>query len=174
MLCAASPAFIEPCLPSSADRPPSGSNWIHEIKHDGYRLMARRDPVGIRLITRRGNDWSARFPLVVEAVNHLKVRSCLIDGEVVCCDEKGVAAFHVLRRRRNEPDAFLYAWSRHLEHDCGLTVFQHACKMGLEGIVSKRLGSRYRSGRSPDWLKFKNPEAPAVRREVEEDSQLIL
>ena len=56
-------------------RPPSGSNWIHEIKHDGYRLMARRDSVGIRLITRRGNDWSARFPLVVEAVNYLKVRS---------------------------------------------------------------------------------------------------
>ena len=57
----------------------------------------------------------------------------------------------------------------HLEHDCGLTVFQHACKLGLEGIVSKRLGSRYRSGRSPDWLKFKNPEAPAVKREAEED-----
>ena len=51
--------------------------------------MARRDSVGIRLITRRGNDWSARFPLIVEAVNHLKVRSCLIDGEVVCCDERG-------------------------------------------------------------------------------------
>ena len=50
-----------------------------------------------------------------------------------------------------------------------LTVFQHACKMGLEGIVSKRLGSTYRSGRSPDWLKFKNPEAPAVKREAEED-----
>jgi hypothetical protein len=69
--------FIEPCLPSPADRPPSGANWIHEIKHDGYRLMARRDPVGIRLITRRGNDWSERFPLLVAAVNHLKVRSCL-------------------------------------------------------------------------------------------------
>ena len=51
--------------------------------------MARRDPVGIRLITRRGNDWTQRYPLVVEAVNHLKVRSCLIDGEVVCCDERG-------------------------------------------------------------------------------------
>ena len=102
--------FIEPCLPSPADRPPSGSNWIHEIKHDGYRLMARRDPVGIRLITRRGNDWSDRFPLVVEAVNHLKVRSCLIDGEVVCCDERGLARFDVLRRRRNEADAFLYAF----------------------------------------------------------------
>jgi len=99
--------FIEPCLPSPADKPPSG------FKHDGYRLMARRDPVGIRLITRRGNDWSTRFPLVVEAVNHLKVRSCFIDGEVVCCDEKGVAAFQLLRHRRNEPQAFPGAeWRR--------------------------------------------------------------
>jgi bifunctional non-homologous end joining protein LigD len=65
-------AFIEPCLPSPADHPPSGTNWIHEIKHDGYRLMARRDPVGIRLLTRNGNDWTRRYPLVVEAVNHLK------------------------------------------------------------------------------------------------------
>src|SRR3954453_1812766 len=106
-------AFIEPCLPSPADHPLSDSNWIHEIKHDGYRLMARRDPVGIRLITRRGNDWSTRFPLVVEAVNHLKVRSCFIDGGVVCCDEKGVAAFQLLRHRRNEPQAFPGAeWRR--------------------------------------------------------------
>ena len=96
-------SFIEPCLPSPADKPPSGSDWIHEIKHDGYRLMARRDPVGIRLITRRGNDWTQRYPLVVEAVNHLKVRSCLIDGEVVCCDERGLATFQLLRHRRNEP-----------------------------------------------------------------------
>jgi ATP-dependent DNA ligase len=56
----------------------------------------------------------------------------------------------------------------HIESD-GPTVFGHACKMGLEGIVSKRLGSRYRSGRSPDWLKFKNPDAPAAKREAEED-----
>ena len=101
--------FIEPC-PSPADKLPSGSNWIHEIKHDGFRLMVRRDPVGIRLITREGNDWTTRYPLVVEAVNHLKVRSCLIDGEVVCCDEKGVAAFQLLRHRRNERRAFLYAF----------------------------------------------------------------
>src|ERR1700751_727073 len=98
-------SFIEPCPLSPADRPPAGPDWIHEIKHDGFRLMARRDPVGIRLITRRGNDWSARYPLVVEAVNHLKVPSCLIDGEVICCDEKGVAAFQLLRHRRNEPKA---------------------------------------------------------------------
>jgi len=69
------------------------SNWIHEIKHDGFRLMARRDPVGIRLITRKGNDWTTRYPLVAEAVNHLRVRSCLIDGQVVCFDDKGVTAF---------------------------------------------------------------------------------
>jgi len=68
--------------------------------------------------------------------------------------------------RKSRPSVRL---NEYLEHPDGLTVFQHACKMGLEGIVSKRLGSRYRSGRSPDWLKFKNPDAPAVKREGEED-----
>jgi bifunctional non-homologous end joining protein LigD len=168
-------SFIEPCLPSIADKPPSGPHWIHEIKHDGFRLMARRDPVGIRLITRGGHDWTQRYPLVAETVNHLKVRSCLIDGEVVCCDDKGVAAFQMLRHRRNEPQAFLYAFdllelngkdlrkepievrkaalasvlrkarpgvclNEHLEHDCSLTVFHHACKMGLEGLSQSGLG----------------------------------
>src|SRR5262245_18502145 len=59
--------------------------------------------------------------------------------------------------------------NEHLEHDDGELVFRHACKLGLEGIVNKRLGSRYRSGRSPDWLNMKNPNAPAVKREAEED-----
>ena len=59
-------------------------------------------------------------------------------------------------------------FNQHLTHP-GDIVFRHACKMGLEGIVSKRLGSRYVSGRTRDWLKFKNPEAPAVKREAEED-----
>src|SRR5215472_4279670 len=81
--------FIEPCLPSSADRPPSGPDWIDEIKHDGYRLMARRGPIGIHLLTRNGHDWAPRYPLIVEAVDRLKVRSCLIDGEAVACDENG-------------------------------------------------------------------------------------
>jgi ATP-dependent DNA ligase len=51
----------------------------------------------------------------------------------------------------------------------GEIVFAHACKLGCEGIVSKRLGSPYRSGRSPHWVKVKNPKAPAVKREAEED-----
>jgi len=59
-------------------------------------------------------------------------------------------------------------FNEHIEGD-GPTVFAHACKLGFEGIVSKRLGSSYRSGRSKDWLKFKNPAAPAVKREAEED-----
>ena len=59
--------------------------------------------------------------------------------------------------------------NEHLEHPDGHVVFHHAFTLGAEGIVSKRLGSRYRSDRSPDWLKFKNPQAPAVRREAEED-----
>jgi bifunctional non-homologous end joining protein LigD len=69
-----SPAsFIEPCLPSPAVRPPSGRDWIHEIKHDGYRLMARRDAAGVRLLTRNGYDWATRYPAIAEAVD--KVRS---------------------------------------------------------------------------------------------------
>ena len=95
--------FIEPCLPSSAEQPPSGPGWIHEIKYDGFRLMARRDPVGIRLLTRNGHDWSPRYPAIVEAVNRLKARSCLIDGEVVFCDANGLAVFALLRYRQRWP-----------------------------------------------------------------------
>jgi ATP-dependent DNA ligase len=61
------------------------------------------------------------------------------------------------------------AFNKHLYEGDGPTVFAHACKMGLEGIVSKRKDSAYRSGRSPDWLKMKNPAVPAVKREAEED-----
>jgi bifunctional non-homologous end joining protein LigD len=198
------PGFIEPCLPSPADRPPSGPDWIHEIKHDGFRMMVWRDAVGVRLLTRRGNDWTQRYPLITAAVGALRVRSCLIDGEAVACGDDGLPTFDRLRYRRADASVFLFAFdlleldgqdlrrqplevrkatlasvlrkagpgvqlNEHLEHEDGEVVFRHACKMGLEGIVSKRLGSRYRSGRSPDWLKMKNPAAPAVKREAEED-----
>src|SRR5262249_61929689 len=75
------PGFIEPCLPTPADYPPSGPGWIHEIKHDGFRLMARRDAAGVRLLTRNGIDWADRYPLIAEAASALGVRSCLIHGE---------------------------------------------------------------------------------------------
>jgi hypothetical protein len=69
------------CLPIPSQKPPSGSAWVHEIKHDGYRLMARRDGNRVRLYTRRGYDWSAKYPWIVEALRSLRVRSIIVDGE---------------------------------------------------------------------------------------------
>ncbi|MFZ0237024.1 MAG: hypothetical protein WAL37_06615 [Xanthobacteraceae bacterium] len=99
--------IIEPCLPSPAKAPPSGSGWIHEIKHDGFRIMARRDGGGVRLITRHGNDFTARFPLAVAAVSVLPGRSFLIDGEAICTDDNGLAVFELIRRARHGDRAVL-------------------------------------------------------------------
>jgi bifunctional non-homologous end joining protein LigD len=75
--------FIQPCLPTRAHKAPSSVNWIHEIKHDGFRMMVRRDAAGVRLLTRNGIDWTTRFPLTAEAAAALRVKSFLIDGEAV-------------------------------------------------------------------------------------------
>jgi len=90
--------IIEPCLPSPAKAPPSGPGWLHEIKHDGFRILARRDAAGVRLITRAGNDLSSRFPFITMALGKLSVRSCLIDGEAIVCDKNGLAVFDLIRR----------------------------------------------------------------------------
>jgi bifunctional non-homologous end joining protein LigD len=195
--------IIEPCLPSPAKAPPSGPGWLHEIKHDGFRILARRDAAGVRLITRAGNDFSSRFPFITMALGKLSVRSCLIDGEAIVCDKNGLAVFDLIRRHgalasavhcafdlleldgrdlRREPiekrkallaellngQQMSIVLNEHFEED-GAAVYRAACQLGCEGIVSKRLGSPYRSGRSPHWLKVKNPNAPAVKREAEED-----
>src|SRR5262245_33306291 len=96
------PDFVEPCLPSPVERPPGGSNWVHEIKHDGFRLLARRGAERVRLFTRNGHDWTERFPLIVEALNALKATTCLIDGEAVTCEDTGLAEFDALRGRRGD------------------------------------------------------------------------
>jgi bifunctional non-homologous end joining protein LigD len=107
----ARPGFIEPCQPVPAPRPPSGPDWLHEIKHDGYRMIVRRDGGGIRLITRGGHDWTDRYPGIVAAVNALKVKSCIIDGEVVVARADGVSCFHSLRSgSRVKPQAVLCAF----------------------------------------------------------------
>src|ERR1041385_9482802 len=85
--------IIQPCLPSPAKKPPSGPAWLREIKHGGFRILARRDSAGVRLITRAGNEFSHRFPFMAMAVGKLPVRSCLIDGEAIVCDENGLAVF---------------------------------------------------------------------------------
>jgi bifunctional non-homologous end joining protein LigD len=195
--------FIEPCLPTKTDALPSGGLWVHEIKHDGFRIIARKNGAQVRLYSRPGNDLTGRFPLIVETLANLRTRSCIIDGEAVACDDNGLPVFDRIRYRRHDGKVFLYAfdlielggddlrcepldvrkatlrsllvkvapglrWNEHIEGN-GETIFRHACKLGLEGIVSKRKDSPYRSGRSPDWLKMKNPDAPAVKREAEED-----
>jgi bifunctional non-homologous end joining protein LigD len=195
--------IIEPCLPLPAKAPPSGPGWTHEIKHDGFRILARRDSADVRLITRAGNDFSSRFPFIAMAVGKLPVSSCLIDGEAIVCDENGLAVFELIRRHGALASAVLCAFdlleldgrdlrrepieerkallakllngshlsivlNEHFEED-GASVYRAACQLGCEGIVSKRLGSTYRSGRSPYWVKVKNPNAPAVKREAEED-----
>jgi len=194
--------FIAPCLPTKTDKLPSGGEWLHEIKHDGFRVIARKNGQQKRLYSRPGNDLTYRFPQIVEALSRLRSRSCIIDGEAVACDDNGVTSFNRVRYRRHDESIFLYAFdlielngddlrryqledrkatlemmlakvglgirfNEHIDGD-GDTVFRHARKLGLEGIVSKRKDSAYRSGRSPDWLKMKNAEAPAVKREAEE------
>jgi ATP-dependent DNA ligase len=87
--------FIAPCLPMMAPRPPSGPLWLHEIKHDGFRVVARNDGGRVRLYGRTGNDLTERFPLIVDAMAHLP--PCTIDGEAVVCDDRGIASFELLR-----------------------------------------------------------------------------
>src|SRR5690349_5363609 len=101
---------VRPCLPSPAKRPPSGNDWLHEIKHDGMRIMARRDGAGVRLITRHGNDFTSRFPLIVEAVRALPSRWFLIDGEAICTNGDGLAVFDLIRRERHGEHAVMIAF----------------------------------------------------------------
>ena len=97
--------FIAPCLPTKTDKLPSGSQWLHEIKHDGFRLIAGKDGERVRLYSRPGNDFTRRFPLIVEALIRLRSRSCIIDGEAVVCDDNGVASFDRIRHQRHDGDA---------------------------------------------------------------------
>jgi bifunctional non-homologous end joining protein LigD len=89
--------FVPPCLPTKAPEPPTGGTWLHEIKHDGFRVIARKDGNRVRLYSRPGNDLTYRFPLIVESVARLRSRSCIIDGEAVACDDNGMPSFDRIR-----------------------------------------------------------------------------
>jgi bifunctional non-homologous end joining protein LigD len=193
--------FVDPCIPSRAPKPPSGPDWVHKVKHDGYRLIVRRDGETVRLFTRRGYDWTERYPAIAAAAAKLRAKSFTLDGEAVVAGADGIAVFAALHRRGRVSDAILQAFdlleldgedlrplqlgirkgrlarllarvrvgialNQHTDEN-GAVVFLHACKMGLEGIVSKRLTAPYRSGPSRDWLKVKNPDSPAMVRHRE-------
>jgi bifunctional non-homologous end joining protein LigD len=146
--------------------------------------------------TRNGHDFAGRFPIAAAAVAALPARSCLIDGEAIVTDRDGLAVFDLIRGYGSSRAAVLCAFDlleldgedlrrepietrkstlksllrgKHAGVAFNAHVYRQACALGCEGIVSKRLGSPYRSGRADCWLKVKNPAAPTVTREAEEE-----
>jgi bifunctional non-homologous end joining protein LigD len=188
------PRFIEPQLCKLWDRPPAGDGWAHEVKFDGYRIQARVAGGEATLRTRKGLDWSDKFPAIAKACK--KLPDCIVDGEIVALDHAGAPDFaglqaalsdgktdeliffvfdllfvsgedlrrlplserkarlqELLRSSRIRGDALI----RYVEHfgAAGDAVLKSACRMSLEGIVSKKLAAPYRSGRGDTWIKAK-------------------
>jgi bifunctional non-homologous end joining protein LigD len=172
-------------------KPPTGPGWLHEVKYDGFRLLGFKDGERVRLWSRRGADFTERFPRIAEAVRRLlPAERALLDGEAVVFWPDGLSDFAALLTKRGGEKATLVAFdllslesedlrlrpieerrealsalvagldgvlfSEAIEAD-GALVFAKACELGLEGIVSKRAGSLYRSGPSRQWQKCKNP-----------------
>jgi bifunctional non-homologous end joining protein LigD len=188
------PPFVEPSLATLVERPPSGGGWIHEIKHDGYRIAARIDGKRVQLLTRKGLDWTKRFPAVADALKALSCKAAMIDGEIVVQDEHGHASFSglqsdlkagrhdrmvyyafdllyldgfdlrgvaLIERKRllgeliaSSASSFALRFNDHLDQT-GDDILGEACRLGLEGIVSKRKDLPYVSGRGEHWLKSK-------------------
>ena len=199
--------FVLPAQPVLASRPPSGADWVHEIKHDSYRLIVCRNGPIVRLYTRNAYDWTVRLPAIADAAAQIKAKSLTIDGEAVVLGPDGLSRFDELRRREASRTAILYAFDL-IEHDGndlrdrpfldrkaalarllrdteegillnehvagdGPTVFAHACRLGAEGIVSKRIDGIYRSGPCRVWVKVRNPAGIAVQRERSENEPVI-
>jgi bifunctional non-homologous end joining protein LigD len=184
------PTWIAPCTPTLVRTAPTGPNWLHEIKHDGYRTVCVIDRGNVSIYTRRGLNWADRMPSIARALTGLKVRSAVIDGEAIVIGEDGLSDFfmlHAALARKSAPRAALVAFdlmhldgedmrgrvledrrailadviskrapwlqfSESVEGD-GPQVWRAACGMGVEGIVSKRRGSRYFSGTFDGWRK---------------------
>ena len=183
-----------PQLATLVAEPASGDEWFHEIKFDGYRIGALVHKDKVALYTRNGNDWTAAFPAIAEAVRKLGVDDALIDGEVAIVLPDGRTSFQalqntssssaqhgtlvyfvfdVLRLNGERLDALPLeerkarlkklvggrktGTIRVSEHVVGHgdSFFDQACRLGLEGIVSKRRDLPYRAGRHGGWLKTK-------------------
>ena len=191
-------AFIHPCQPMVAERPTSGPGWLHELKHDGYRLQIHVRDGRVRLYTMNGNDWTKRYPRIVKEAALLR-EPLIIDAEVVHLSADGIPDFDALHSKVDEKAVALASdllfsgddirrqplierkkalqWAlrkardgiqyvEHTEGD-GAKMFAAVCKLGLEGIVSKRLTSVYKSGPSKAWIKVKNPKSAAATRKTD-------
>jgi bifunctional non-homologous end joining protein LigD len=182
--------FIIPAQPTLVAKPPTGPEWVHEVKHDGYRLLARKQAGRVTLWSRHATDLTDRFPRIAKAIRSLPADDVVLDGEAVVFRPDGHSDFAALRTNRGADAARLVAFDlldidgedrrklplevRRAELDAlvagidaimfseaieaeGAVVFAKACETGLEGIVSKRLGGAYWSGRVRNWVKVKNP-----------------
>ncbi len=189
---AALPRFVAPQLARLVEYAPAGAGWGHEIKFDGYRMQMRVEDGDARLRTRRGLDWTDRFPEIAQ--RGARLPDCIVDGEVVALDSSGVPSFAALQAALTEENTgplvyfvfdLLFADGldlrgqgvaarkerlaellkpktlrpslRFVEHfeTSAEAVLKSACRMSLEGVVSKRLDAPYRSGRGDAWLKTK-------------------
>ncbi|MFW8602887.1 DNA ligase D [Rhizobium beringeri] len=189
----AMPDFIEPALARLKPKPPAGDRWIHEIKFDGYRLQVRIEDGEVKMLTRSGLDWTAKFGKeVLDAFAALPVRSAVIDGEIVVERDTGASDFSALQHDLSEGryDRFVFyafdllhldghslldvtvldrkhlletllpddngklRYSVHFNESGGL-VLDHACRLSLEGVISKQRDSKYTSGRKGEWIKSK-------------------
>jgi len=190
------PQFIAPMLATLVTEPPRSTKhageWVYEVKHDGYRLLARFDAGGApRLFTRSGKDWTAKLPHLAAALGALRLRESWLDGEIVVPGPDGRSDFQALqnafdagrdteivyfafdapflagqdlrrlalserkkRLRRSFEDTQSVRFSADLKGSAR-EVLEHACKLGLEGLIGKEAGSVYESGRSKSWIKLK-------------------
>lgn len=104
------PGFIEPCLPTLAKQPPAGPDWAYELKHDGYRLQVRKAGAEVRIYTRRGADWTERYPRLVAAARRLRAVSAVLDGEGIVYDEKLMPSFALIHSREYDREVSLIAF----------------------------------------------------------------
>src|SRR4051812_35169171 len=166
---------FEPCIPTRGTKVPTGPDWIHEVKYDGYRMLVARKDKRVRLFSRNGHDWTDRYPWIVEAALKNRQKHFVIDGEAVLLGVDGVSDFNGLQSRHHEDEVQLYAFDilaldgdalRKLPLSMRKTNLTRllARRPALEGLVSKRRDRPYRAGRSPDWVKMKNRKHPAMLR----------
>src|SRR5215475_10908177 len=108
--------FVIPAQPVLSSKPPSGAGWVHEIKHDGYRMIVRRDGAAVRIYSRNANDWTARLRAIADGAGRIKAKSFTIDGEAVVLGPDGLSRFEELSRHEAANTAILYAFDL-IEHD---------------------------------------------------------
>ena len=104
------PEFIAPQLATLVKAPPTGNEWLHELKFDGYRMICRIDRGKVRFWSRNGKEWTARFPLVANDARQLKVATAMLDGEIVVVDAEGRSSFQKLQQAmaQNTKARFVY------------------------------------------------------------------